>query len=85
MDFKEAYDKLKKQKREALTNSCNIKVSRRELNKALEALEDKIGIRVEIKDWFYCVKVVYKYIDYCVISVYNIKAGRNTNETKRFD
>ena len=48
MDFKEAYDKLRKAKREALANSCNIKVGRLELNKALEALYDKI--KEEIKD-----------------------------------
>lgn len=42
MDFKEAHDKLREAKREALANSSNIKVRRRELNKALEVLEDKI-------------------------------------------
>lgn len=42
MDFKEDYDKLRKAKREALANSCRIKVGRMELNKVLEALEDKI-------------------------------------------
>ena len=42
MDFKEAYDKLREAKREALANSSNIKVGRRELNKALEVLGDKI-------------------------------------------
>lgn len=50
MDFKEAYDKLRKEKREALANSCNIKVGRVELNKALEALEDKIKSKAEIED-----------------------------------
>lgn len=50
MEFKEAYDKLRKAKREALANSCNIKVGRRELNKALEALEDKIKREAEIND-----------------------------------
>lgn len=50
MDLKKAYDKLRKAKLEALTNSCNIKVGRRKLNKALEALEDKIKREVEIKD-----------------------------------
>lgn len=42
MDFEEAYDKLRKAKREALANSCRIKVGTMELNKALEALADKI-------------------------------------------
>ncbi len=37
MDFEEAYDKLRKAKREALA-----KVGTMELNKALEALADKI-------------------------------------------
>lgn len=50
MEFKEAYDKLRKAKREALANSCNIKVGRRELNKALEVLEDKIKREAEIND-----------------------------------
>lgn len=50
MDFKEAYEKLREAKREAIANNCNIKVGRRELNKALEALEDKIKGKVEIKD-----------------------------------
>lgn len=50
MDFKEAYNKLRKAKREALDNSCNIKVGRVELNKALEALENKIKNKVEMND-----------------------------------
>lgn len=50
MDFKEAYEKLKKAKREALANNCNIKIGRIELNKALEALEEKLKSNVEIKD-----------------------------------
>ena len=41
MDFKEAYDKMREAKCEALVNSSNIKVGKRELNKALEVLEEK--------------------------------------------
>lgn len=50
MDFKKAYDKLREAKREALANNCNIKVGRIELNKALEALEEKLKSNVEIED-----------------------------------
>ena len=38
-----------------------------------------------MNDRFHCVKVVYKYIDHCVISVYNGTVRRNTNETKGFN
>jgi hypothetical protein len=38
MTYEEAYEKLRNAKIEALVNSDNIKVGRRELNKALEAL-----------------------------------------------
>ena len=39
MDYIEAREKLREAKREALANSCNIKVGRRELEVALKALE----------------------------------------------
>lgn len=39
MDYIEAREKLKEAKREALANSCNIKVGRRELEISLKALE----------------------------------------------
>lgn len=39
MNYTEAIDKLREAKREALANSCNIKISRRELEVALKALE----------------------------------------------
>lgn len=39
MNYTEAIDKLKEAKREALANSCNIKIGRRELEVALKALE----------------------------------------------
>ena len=39
MNYKEAYEKLREAKVEALANSCKIYVGRRELNKALEALK----------------------------------------------
>ena len=39
MDYVEAREKLREEKREALANSCNIKVGRRELEVALKALE----------------------------------------------
>ena len=39
MDYIEAKEKLREAKREALANSCNIKVGRRELEVALKALE----------------------------------------------
>ena len=39
MDYIEAREKLREAKREALANSCNIKVGRRELEISLKALE----------------------------------------------
>lgn len=42
MNFKEAYKKLRAAKCEALANSSNIVVGRRELEKALEALKNMI-------------------------------------------
>ena len=39
MDYIEAREKLREAKREALANSCNIKVGRRELEVSLKALE----------------------------------------------
>ena len=39
MDYVEAREKLREEKREALANSYNIKVGRRELEVALKALE----------------------------------------------
>ena len=39
MDYIGAREKLKEAKREALANSCNIKVGRRELEISLKALE----------------------------------------------
>lgn len=39
MNYTEAIDKLREAKREAIANSCNIKIGRRELEVALKALE----------------------------------------------
>ena len=39
MKYAETIDKLREAKREALANSCNIKIGRRELEVALKALE----------------------------------------------
>ena len=39
MDYIESIEKLREAKREALANSCNIKVGRRELEISLKALE----------------------------------------------
>ena len=39
MDYIEAKEKLREAKRDALSNSCNIKVGRRELEISLKALE----------------------------------------------
>lgn len=53
MDYTEAREKLREAKREALANSCNIKVGRRELEVALEALDvlSKPDMREKIKEY----------------------------------
>ena len=50
MDYIEAREKLKEAKREALANSCNIKVGRRELEVALDALS-RPDMREKIKEY----------------------------------
>ena len=50
MDYIEAREKLREAKREALANSCNIKVGRRELEVAIEALS-KPDMREKIKEY----------------------------------
>ena len=50
MDYIEAKEKLREAKREALANSCNIKVGRRELEIALDALS-RPDMREKIKEY----------------------------------
>ena len=50
MDYIEAREKLREAKREALANSCNIKVGRRELEVAIEALS-KPDMRQKVKEY----------------------------------
>ena len=50
MDYIEAREKLKEAKREALANSCNIKVGRRELEVALDALS-RPDMREKVKEY----------------------------------
>ena len=50
MDYVEAIEKVREEKREALANSCNIKVGRRELEVALDALS-RPDMREKIKEY----------------------------------
>ena len=50
MDYIEAREKLREAKREALANRCNIKVGRRELEVAIEALS-KPDMRQKVKEY----------------------------------
>lgn len=50
MDYIEAREKLKEAKREALANSCNIKVGRRELEISLKALEKVSRLKEIVKE-----------------------------------
>ena len=50
MNYTEAREKLREAKREALSNSCNIKIGRRELEVALEVLS-KPDIREKIREY----------------------------------
>lgn len=50
MDYIEAKEKFREAKREALANSCNIKVGRRELEVALEALS-RPDMREKIREY----------------------------------
>ena len=50
MDYIEAREKLREVKRTALANSCNIKVGRRELEVALDALS-RPDMREKIREY----------------------------------
>ena len=50
MNYIEAREKLREAKRDALANSCNIKVGRRELEVALDALS-KPDMREKVKEY----------------------------------
>lgn len=50
MDYIEAKEKLREAKREALANSCNIKVGRRELEVALDALS-RPDMREKVREY----------------------------------
>ena len=55
MNYTEAIDKLREAKREAVANSCNIKIGRRELEVALKALEivNKKSQNMKGNGWYY--------------------------------
>lgn len=55
MNYTEAIYKLREAKREALANSCNIKIGRRELEVALKALEivNKKSQNMKGNGWYY--------------------------------
>ena len=71
MNYKEAREKLREAKREALANSCNIKVGRRELEVALDALS-KPDMREKIREYITELDVE---IDRCVDKAESILAA----------
>ena len=58
MNYTEAREKLREAKREALANSCNIKVGRRELEVALDALS-KPDMREKVREYMSELDVEY--------------------------
>lgn len=76
MDYVEVREGLRKAKREALANSCNIKIDRRELEVVLKALEivDKElpDIREKVKEY---VSELDAEIDRCVDEAESILAA----------
>ena len=78
MDYIEAKEKLREAKLQALANSCNIKVGRRELEVALDALS-KPNMREKVKEYIYELDVE---IDRCKNTIEETLSSIEDDEAK---